>query len=99
VRMLLKISIPVQRGNEAIREGTFPTTMEGLFDRIRPEASYFTLEDGRRTGYLVFDMQDSQDMPPTLEPLFIHLDAAVELSPCMNREELGVGIAEAAKSF
>ncbi|MGB8651742.1 MAG: hypothetical protein WCD35_13900, partial [Mycobacteriales bacterium] len=83
MRTLMKISIPVQRGNEAMRSGALPKTMQYVIDRIHPETAFFTLEDGRRTGYMVFDMTESHDMPPIIEPLFLDLDADVELTPCM----------------
>ncbi len=99
MRTLMKISIPVQRGNETIRDGTLPKTLQYLFDTIQPEAAYFAIEDGKRAGYVIFDMTESHNMPPILEPLFLDLDARVELTPCMNREELSFGILEAAKHF
>jgi hypothetical protein len=43
----------------------------------------------------IFDMEDSWQMIPTVEPLFSNLDAAVHLSPVMNGEDLQRGFQEA----
>jgi hypothetical protein len=42
-------------------------------------------------------MQESSQIPPIVEPLFIGMNAAVTLSPVMNAEELQKGLAEWAK--
>lgn len=50
MRMMLKISIPVEAGNNAIKDGSLPSTIQGLIERLKPEASYFFPEDGQRTA-------------------------------------------------
>jgi len=42
----------------------------------------------------VFDMQESWQLPPTLEPLFLNLDASVLVTPVMNGEDLERGLKE-----
>lgn len=92
MRMLLKIQIPVDTGNEAVKSGAVGATMRAFAERAKPECMYFTLGDGWRTAYAVFDMQSSSEMPRLLEPLFMDMDASIELTPCMNAEELIAGL-------
>jgi hypothetical protein len=99
MRTLMQVHIPVERGNEAVRDGALPKVFGAVFDRIQPEAAYFTSVNGERTAIIVFDMPDASAIPAIVEPLFMNLDAAVELAPCMNRQDLEAGIAEAAKNF
>jgi hypothetical protein len=39
-----------------------------------------------------FDMRDSADIPPIVEPLFMGIDAEVELLPVMNVDDLRKGL-------
>ena len=96
MRMLLKISMPVEKGNEAIKSGTLPRTMQSTMEALKPEAAYFFAEDGKRTGLFVFDMEGSWQLPPTLEPLFQNLNASVHVTPVMNAEDLERGLKEAS---
>lgn len=97
MRMMLKISIPVEAGNNAIKDGSLPSTIQGLIERLKPEASYFFPEDGQRTALFVFDMHEASQIPALVEPLFMGMHAAVALFPVMNAEDLQKGLAQAAK--
>jgi hypothetical protein len=66
--------------------------MQQLAERWSPEAMYFTTFDGRRTAFVVFDMPDSSAIPSFAEPLFMGLNAEVQLSPVMNGEDLQKGL-------
>ena len=92
MRVLWKVQIPVESGNETLKSGVLAATMRGFVERARPEAIYFTLADGWRTVYAVVDMASSADMPRLGEPLFMGLDASIEITPCMNQEELMAGL-------
>ena len=92
MRMLLKISIPVAKGNEAIKNGTMQQSVEALMEALKPEAAYFFPDEhGNRSSLFVFDMEGSWQLPPLLEPVFQNLDAVVHLTPAMNGEDLQRG--------
>ncbi len=97
MRTMLKVSLPVENGNTAIRDGSMPRILETLMEQIKPEAAYFYVENGRRTAIFVFDMGDSARMPPVLEPLFMQLHAEVTLTPVMNAEDLRNGLGQFVK--
>jgi hypothetical protein len=92
MRMLMKAQIPTQDGNRAIKDGTLPEIIRKTLEAVQAEAAYFTTIDGQRTMLVVFDMKASSDMPRIAEPLFMGLNAAVELTPCMNAEDLKGGL-------
>lgn len=77
MRMLLKISIPVGAGNEAVKGGALQQTIHATMGALKPEAAYFYPEDGKRTAIMIFDMTGSWQLPGTLEPLFTKLGASV----------------------
>jgi hypothetical protein len=96
MRMLLKVSMSVEKSNEAIKSGALQRTLEGSMKALKPEAAYFFPdENGRRSAIFVFDMKESWQLPATVEPLFQELGAAVHLTPAMNGEDLQRGLKEA----
>ncbi len=95
MRMMVKFLVPVEKGNEAITDGSLAQTMESLIEELEPEAVYFWPVDGMRGGMIVFDMVDSSQIPQVAEPLFMNIDAEVEFSPIMNMDDLKKGITKA----
>jgi hypothetical protein len=94
MRMMAKISIPVEEGNKAIKGGSLPKVMQQTAERWKPEAMYFTTFDGMRTAFVVFDLPDSSGIPVFAEPFFNELNARVQLAPAMNGEDLQKGLSE-----
>lgn len=97
MRMMLKVSIPVDAGNKGVKDGTLPKTVMGFVEQMKPEASYFTAEGGKRTAIFVFDLKDPTMIPSAVEPFMQNLHASIELSPVMNLEDMKVGVEKAIK--
>ncbi|MDQ4149369.1 MAG: hypothetical protein M3164_05170 [Actinomycetota bacterium] len=96
--MLLKWELGLDETNEAIQTGKIAEFNELLNRLTQPEAAYFCTENGRRTGYTIFDMADTSQIPVIAEPLFQQLSAKVEFIPVMNYDELQRGLTEALQS-
>ncbi len=99
MRMMLKVTIPVEAGNKAIKDGALPRIMQNTLDRLKPESAYFLAEEGKRTALFFFDMQNVSQIPVIAEPLFMGMNASLTMLPVMNAEDLQKGLAEAAKNF
>jgi hypothetical protein len=95
MRMLMKVQMPTERGNDAIKDGSLPKLMASSLEALHAEAAYFTAEDGMRTALIFFDMTDSSEIPPAAEPFFGGLGAKITLSPVMNAQEMQAGVAKA----
>jgi len=93
MRMLLRVGIPVETGNAAAANGTLGTTIQKILADIKPEAAYFTAnEDGQRSGFIVFDMKDSSEIPGIAEPWFLAFNATLTFAPAMNPQDLANGL-------
>ena len=101
MRMLLRVSIPVEAGNAAAKAGTLGSTVQQILADLKPEAAYFFADDnGNRSGSIVFDMKDTSQIPAIAEPWFLAFNAKVSFRPVMNPEDLaaaGPAITKAAK--
>lgn len=97
MRMMLRVSFEVEAANKAIRDGSLPKMMQSVMEELKPEASYFMTDRGKRTGLIFFDLKDSSDLPSIAEPFFQNLHAAVEFRPVMNADDLRSGLEKLAK--
>ena len=86
--------MPVESGNQAIKNGTLGAAMQRAAERWQPEAMYFTTFDGLRTAFMVFDLPDASGIPSFAEPFFRELNANVQLAPAMNADDLQKGLSE-----
>ena len=102
MRVLLKLSFPVEIGNEAVANGTLSKTIQSILAEQKPEAVYFFAQDGKRGGFLIVDMKDTSEIPAYAEPWFLAFNANIEVHPVMNAEDLAratPAIEQAAKKY
>lgn len=92
MRMLMTVSIPVAAGNTAVRNGSLATTIKHILADLKPEAAYFSEDNGERTGFIVFDMQDTAQLTAVAEPWFLAFNARLSVRPAMNAQDLEAGL-------
>jgi hypothetical protein len=86
--MMLRWTVPVDKGNEMVEDGSMAAVLEAVMAKTKPEAAYFLAEGGERAGMLFFDMKEPADIPRIAEILFQGAEAAVEFIPVMNADDL-----------
>jgi hypothetical protein len=96
MRMMLRFTLPVEKGNQAFKDGSLGKTLESIINKLKPEAAYFAPMDGKRSGMLFFDLAEPSQIVEVVEPLFANLNAAVELLPVMNGDDLRKGLGKAS---
>ena len=96
MRMMLRFTLPVERGNAALNDGSLGRTMETIMSKLKPEAAYFAPLDGKRAGMIFFDLAEPAQIVEAVEPLFLNLNATTELVPVMNADDLRKGLGKVA---
>jgi hypothetical protein len=88
MRFLLKVTIPVESGNAATKAGKLGATIQSILADLKPEAVYFTDNNGQRAGFLFLDLQDASQIPAIAEPWFLAFNASIEIHPVMVPDDL-----------
>jgi len=89
MRMLMLLQLPIEPFNTLVRNGTVGAKMKQILDAIKPEAVYFSEQNGHRGGILVVDVASPSDVPRLAEPWFLTFHAEVEFRIAMTPEDLG----------
>ena len=100
MRMLLKVKFPHEEFNQAVRDGSVGSKMRRILEDIKPEAVYFTGQNGQRGAILIIDLIDPSRVPALAEPWFLTFNADVEFHIVMTPEDLQkAGLEELGKKW
>lgn len=100
MRMLFDITFPHEPFNAAVRSGSIDQTMKKILDAIKPQAVYFTEQDGHRGALLVVEVENASKIPALAEPWFLHFQADCRIRIAMTPEDLArAGLQELGKKW
>lgn len=88
MKMLLTVEIPHEPFNSLVRNGKAGEVIGDILETIKPEAAYFTEQDGKRGGIFVIDLQNPSDIPAFAEPFFLNFQADCKFRVLMSPEDL-----------
>ena len=88
MRMLLDITIPHEPFNTLVRKGQAAKKLGAILDTLKPEAIYFTTQDGKRGAVAIVDLADPSKIPALAEPWFLTFNADISFRPVMTPEDL-----------
>src|SRR5215207_1755120 len=63
MRFMITCRIPVEKGNELVKNGTLGPTVQSIMEDLKPEAAYFVDVDGARGAHIVVDMEEASQIP------------------------------------
>jgi len=89
MRMMMKLTMPVEKGNEAITSGAWDQTLDHIIETLKPEAAYFYLDGGRRAAMFIYEAEKAEEMAVINEPIFQALNAAIDQQPVLTAADLG----------
>ena len=79
---------PTEPFNALVRSGKAGEILQKIVEDLKPEAVYFTEEDGMRAALIVVDLASPSDVPRVAEPFFLNFDAEVRMRIVMSPAEL-----------
>lgn len=100
MKMLLDVTLPHQPFNAAVKDGTVGSKLNRILEATKPEAVYFTDQNGKRGAVLIVDMPDASKLSALVEPWILTFQADVALRPFMTPDDLKrAGLDELGKKW
>ena len=91
MRVMLNVLFPHQPFNAAVKDGTAGPKLNRILEAIKPEAVYFTEQNGQRSAVVIADLPNASKVPALAEPWFLVFEAAVEFRIIMSPDDLKKG--------
>jgi hypothetical protein len=92
MRMMMKVTIPVEAGDRGSKEGILPKTVTELGDRNKPKVYSFTPTGGKQTTFFFFDLADLTILPIAAKPFFENPNAEIVVSSAINLDQMRAGV-------
>ena len=89
--MLLDITVPHEPFNSLLRKGSAAGKLGEILEATKPEAVYFTEQEGKRGALVVVEMADASKIPLLCEPWFLTFNADVKCRIAMVPDDLKKG--------
>ena len=100
MKMLLTVEFPHEPFNALVRSGRAGETMGRILEAIKPDAAYFTEQDGLRGGIFVIDVKNPSEVPAFAEPFFLNFQANCKFRIVMSPDDLQkAGLEELGKKW
>ena len=88
MKMLMMVECPNEPFNSLIKAGTAGQLIERILASIKPEAAYFTEQDGMRGGIFLVDVNEPSDIPALAEPFFLNFNASCKFRIMLSPQDL-----------
>jgi hypothetical protein len=88
MRFMITFRVPPEKGNAAMKDGSFIPAFQSVMEDLQPEAAYLADIEGARGGYLVVNMDDASQIPAIAEPLFLGVGATVQIHPVFTLDDM-----------
>ena len=100
MRMLMNITFPHGGFNKAVSDGSIGGKVQKILADTKPEAVYFTEQEGQRGAILIVNVENASQVPAFAEPWFLAFNADVKFRIVMSPEDLhNAGLEELGKKW
>ncbi|HKB86863.1 MAG TPA: hypothetical protein VKD08_11870 [Ignavibacteriaceae bacterium] len=100
MKMILTITFPHDPFNAMIKKGTVGNVLNKLMADLKPEAAYFSLNEGRRNIFMVVNVNSGGDYVKYAEPFFLQFNADIKYDIVITPEEIQKsGLEEIGKKY
>jgi hypothetical protein len=86
--MLMHVVFPLEPFNSAVRDGSAGQKIRSIMEAIKPEAIYFTEQDGHRGAVAIVHIDQASQIPALAEPWFLYFNAECKIRIAMTPEDL-----------
>ena len=74
--------------NTTVKDGSAGQKISRILEEIKPEAVYFSEQNGKRGAIVVVDVVKASQIPMLAEPWFLTFNASVEFRVAMIPDDL-----------
>jgi len=100
MKMLLTVEFPHEPFNSLVRSGKVGDIIGRILEAIKPEAVFFTEQEGMRCGVFVINLENPSEVPAFAEPFFLNFQANCKFRIVMSQEDLQkAGLEELGKKW
>ncbi len=100
MRMILNVELPHEPFNTALRNGSVGAKIRNIMEATKPEAVYFSEQDGHRGATIIVNVERASQIPALAEPWFLNFNANCKFRIAMTPEDLQqAGLEELGKKW
>ncbi len=88
MRMLVNVKFCPETFNKAVRDGSVGQKVRRILGETKPEAVFFTEQEGKRSVIMIVEVADPSRVPSLAEPWFLTFNAEVAFHVVMSPEDL-----------
>ena len=100
MKMILTVTLPHESFNALIKKGTIGNVINDIMGELKPEAAYFSLNEGKRSIFLVVNVDNAGDYVKYAEPFFLKFNADIKYDIVITPEEIkNSGLEEIGKRY
>jgi hypothetical protein len=89
--MLITVRMDTETAGRAERQGRLVSVIREQLEKFKPEMAYFTTDYGDRTGFIVMDVKEANELIAVAAPVFAGLGAKISMRPVTTAEDLPEG--------
>ena len=88
MKFILNVILPPEPFNTLVRKGKAGEMLGKIQQELKPEAVYFTEQDGKRSGIYIVNLTQASDIPKLAEPFFLNFNAECRIRIAMTPDDL-----------